>query len=50
VNEHYDEDRVLAFFERILDPLSRAAGNALAPGRWRLAKRMYLHEPGGEVG
>lgn len=44
VNEYYDEDRVLAFFERILadttPPVSRR-GKYWPLGRWRLAKRMY---------
>jgi hypothetical protein len=53
VNEYYDENRVLAFFERILsDPLpcvSRRKRYWLL-GRWLLAKRMHLHsgKPGGE--
>lgn len=53
VNEYYDDDRVLAFFERILSdptpPVSRRK-RYWHLGRWRLAKRMYLHlgNPGGE--
>ncbi len=44
VNEYYDDDRVLAFFERILSdptpPVSRRKRH-WPLGRWRLAKRMY---------
>jgi len=44
VNEYYDENRVLAFFERILGdptpPVGRRRRNRFL-GRWRLAKGMY---------
>jgi len=44
-NEYYDEDRILAFLERILSdpapPVGRRHRDWLM-GRWRLAKRMYL--------
>ena len=45
VNEYYDEDRVLAFFERILgDPTPPVSRRRLywPLGRWRMAKRMHL--------
>ena len=45
VNEYYDDDRVLVFFERILSdptpPVSRRK-RYWPLGRWRLAKRMYM--------
>lgn len=44
VNEYYDDNRVLAFFERILEdptpPVSHRR-RYWPLGRWRLAKRMY---------
>jgi alpha(1,3/1,4) fucosyltransferase len=44
INEYYDENRVLEFFDRILGdptpPLGRRR-RFWQPGRWRLAKRMY---------
>lgn len=49
VNKYYDEERVAAFFERIMEdaapPVSRRR-RIWHPGRWQLAKGMHFRPPG----